>query len=233
MRPGAARRRGRMIRVLVADDQTLVRESFAVLLDLEPDIEVVGQASDGGQAVAVARRLHPDVVLMDIRMPNLDGVEATRRLVADPAAPRVLILTTFDTDEYLYDAMKAGASGFLLKDVRRGQLAEAVRTVVAGEALVAPQLTRRLIENFCRRRPRGGTPPAALERLTPRELEVLRFVARGFTNADIAATLVVGETTVKTHVGHILTKLGLSDRAQAVVLAYESGFVVAGEPPTS
>ena len=233
MRPGAARRRGRMIRVLVADDQTLVRESFAVLLDLEPDIEVVGQASDGAQAVAVARRLRPDVVLMDIRMPNLDGVEATRRLVADPAGPRVLILTTFDTDEYLYDAMKAGASGFLLKDVRRGQLAEAVRTVMAGEALVAPQLTRRLIENFCRRRPPGGTPPTVLKPLTPRELEVLRLVARGFTNADIAATLVVGETTVKTHVGHILTKLGLSDRAQAVVLAYESGFVVAGETTTT
>ncbi len=222
-----------MIRVLVADDQTLVRESFAVLLDLEPDIEVVGQASDGEQAVAAARRLHPDVVVMDIRMPNLDGVEATRRVLADPVAPRVLILTTFDADEYLYDAMKAGASGFLLKDVRRGQLAEAVRTVMAGEALVAPQLTRRLIEHFCRRRPRGETPPAALERLTSRELEVLRLVARGFTNADIAATLVVAETTVKTHVGHILTKLGLTDRAQAVVLAYESGFVVAGETTTS
>jgi DNA-binding NarL/FixJ family response regulator len=222
-----------MIRVLVADDQTLVRESFAVLLNLEPDIEVVGQACDGAQAVAAARRLHPDVVVMDIRMPNLDGVEATRRLVADPAGPRVLILTTFDTDEYLYDAMKAGASGFLLKDVRRGQLADAVRTVVAGESLVAPQLTRRLIETFCSRRPRGGTPPAALERLTARELEVLRLMARGSTNAQIAATLIVAETTVKTHVGHILTKLGLCDRAQAVVLAYESGFVVPGETTTS
>jgi DNA-binding NarL/FixJ family response regulator len=220
-----------MIRVLIADDQTLVRESFAVLLGMETDIEVVGQAGNGLEAVVQARKLRPDVVLMDIRMPHLDGLEATRCLLADPDPPRVLILTTFDNDEYLYDAMKAGASGFLLKDVRRGQLADAVRTVMADEALVAPQLIRRLIENFCRNRPAGSEPPAAVATLTPRELDVFRLVARGLNNAEIAANLFVAETTVKTHVAHILTKLGLNDRAQAVVVAYESRFVVPGDAP--
>ncbi|HEX3540860.1 MAG TPA: response regulator transcription factor [Acidimicrobiales bacterium] len=214
---------------MIADDQTLVRESFALLLDLEGVIEVVGQAGDGLEAVAIARSLRPDVVVMDIRMPNLDGLEATRRLMADPTPPRVLILTTFDSDENLYEAMKAGASGFLLKDVRRGQLAEAVRTVMAGEALVSPQITRRLIETFCHRRPVGCGVPEALSALTPRELEILRLVARGLTNNEIAATLFVGQTTVKTHVAHILTKLALKDRAQAVVVAYECGIAVPGE----
>lgn len=221
-----------MIRTLIADDQTLVRESFALLLDLEPDIEVVGQAGDGLEAVALARNLRPDVVVMDIRMPNVDGLEATRRLMADPAPPRVLILTTFDSDENLYMAMKAGASGFLLKDVRRGQLGEAVRTVIAGEALVAPAITRRLIETFCRRPLVGSGVPPALSALTTRELEILSLVARGLTNTEIAATLFVGQTTVKTHIAHILTKLDLKDRAQAVVTAYECGFAVPGESRT-
>jgi DNA-binding NarL/FixJ family response regulator len=219
-----------MIRVVIADDQTLVRESFALLLEIEADIEVVGQAGDGSQAIATTQSTCPDVVVMDIRMPNLDGLEATRRLMAEPDPPRVLILTTFDNDEYLYEAMKAGASGFLLKDVRRGQLAEAVRTVMAGEALVAPQITRRLIESFCHRPPTSSGTPAALKSLTSRELEVLRLVSRGLTNAEIAETLVVGQTTVKTHVAHILTKLGLKERAQAVVVAYECGFAIPGGP---
>jgi DNA-binding NarL/FixJ family response regulator len=222
-----------MTRVLIADDQTLVRESFAVLLDIEPDIDVVGQASDGLEAVAMARSLRPDVVVMDIRMPKLDGLEATRRLMANPAPPRVLILTTFDTDAYLYEAMKAGASGFLLKDVRRHQLAEAVRTVISGEALVAPQITRRLIENFCHRPPASSGVPPILATLTSRELETLRLVARGLTNTEIAETLIVGQTTVKTHVAHILNKLRLKDRAQAVVVAYECGFAVPGDAPTT
>lgn len=217
-----------MIRVLVADDQTLVREGLAMLVDIEPDIEVVGQAPDGQEALKLARQLKPDVVVMDIRMPVLDGLEATRRLMAEPVPPRVLVLTTFDLDENLFRAMKAGASGFLLKDVRRGQLAAAIRAVMAGDALIDPQITRRLIERFCLLPPPVSGTPEPLASLTERELEVLRLLAQGLSNTDIAAHLVVGVSTVKTHVAHILTKLHLAERAQAVVLAYETGFVVPG-----
>ncbi|MGY1807753.1 response regulator [Blastococcus sp. SYSU D00669] len=218
-----------MIRVLVADDQALIRDSFRLLLDLEPDLEVVGEAGDGREAVARARLLDPDVVLMDIRMPVLDGLAATQAITRAGLRAAVLILTTYDADEYLYDAMKAGAGGFLLKDVRREQLAAAIRTVAAGEALLHPSLTRRLVERFV-----GGPPPGrrpeALAALTERETEVLRLVGRGLSNAEIAAALHLGEATVKTHLGRVLVKLGLRDRVQAVVLAYESGLVRPGEP---
>jgi DNA-binding NarL/FixJ family response regulator len=217
-----------MIRVLIADDQALVRGGFRLILEAQKDIEVVGEAEDGRQAIALARELNPDVVLMDIRMPELDGLEATRRLVADGDAPRVLMLTTFGEDEYVYDAMKSGASGFLLKDVRPEQLAEAVRLVAAGDALLAPAITRRLVEEFVRRPPPGSGPPAELTLLTERELEVLKLIARGLSNAEIAAELFLSEATVKTHITHVLTKLNLRDRVQAVVLAYESGLVQAG-----
>jgi DNA-binding NarL/FixJ family response regulator len=218
------------IRVVIADDQALVRDGFGMILDAQPDIEVVAEASDGRQAIETARELRPDVVLMDIRMPEVDGIEATRRLMADgAAAPRVLMLTTFDQSEYVYEAMKAGASGFLLKDVRREELVNAVRVVAAGDALLAPTLTRRLIEDFVRRPPPGAVPAGAIAELTERESEVLRLVARGLSNAEIAAELVVSEATVKTHVARILSKLGLRDRIQAVVLAYETGFVQPGE----
>jgi DNA-binding NarL/FixJ family response regulator len=221
------------IRVLVVDDQGLVRAGFRMILEAQPDIEVVGEAADGLDAVAAARRLRPDVVLMDIRMPRLDGLEATRRLagpgVADPV--RVLILTTFDLDEYVFEALRAGASGFLLKDLPREDLVAAVRVVAAGDALLAPQVTRRLIEEFARRPPpAGGRDPEALEALTARERETLELLARGLTNAELAEALYVSEHTVKTHVGNVLAKLGLRDRIHAVILAYEVGLVQPGQP---
>ena len=216
-----------MIDVLVADDEAIVRDGLRVLIELADDLRVVGEAADGLQAVELVRELHPDVVLLDIRMPHMDGIEATRTLMALPSPPRVLVLTTFDRNEYLYDAMKAGASGFLLKDTRRAQLVDAIRTVAAGEQLVAPSITRRLIEEFCRH-PSPDERPAGLDALTAREVEVLTLVARGLTNAEIASTLVVAETTVKTHIARILAKLGLRDRTQAVVTAYEHGLVRPG-----
>jgi DNA-binding NarL/FixJ family response regulator len=217
-----------MIRVLIADDQALVRTGFRVILDAEPDLEVVGEAGDGREAVELVPQKRPDVVLMDIRMPNLDGIEATRRLTALPRAPRVLMLTTFDLDEYVYEALRAGASGFLLKDAGADELLHAVRVVAGGEALLSPSITRRLIADYARRPP-ASEQPAALAELTPRELEVLRMLARGLSNGEIARDLVLGEATVKTHVARVFQKLDLHDRAQAVVLAYETGLVVPGE----
>ncbi|QFZ23108.1 response regulator [Saccharothrix syringae] len=213
-----------MIKVLVADDQEMVREGFSALLDAQPDIEVVGSAGDGAEAVALARRLAPDVVLMDIRMPGTDGLTATRLLADDPV--RVLVLTTFDLDDYVYEALRAGASGFLLKHAPAGDLLAAVRVVARGEALLAPSVTKRLIEDFVRSRPVRAVRPAALDVLTERETEVLRLVAQGLSNGEIAGHLVLAEQTVKTHVSRVLTKLGLRDRAQAVIAAYESGLVV-------
>ena len=215
-----------MIRVVVADDQALVREGLVLLAGAAVDVTVVGEAADGVEAVAAARQLKPDVVLMDVRMPALDGIAATRELCADDDGPRVLMLTTFDLDEYVYDALSAGASGFLLKDVAAETLFDAVRVVAAGDALLAPTVTRRLIDEFARLRPRLATPPTRLAELTPRETEVLRLVAEGLSNAEIAERLVVTEETVKTHVSRVLQKLGLRDRTQAVVAAYESGLVV-------
>jgi DNA-binding NarL/FixJ family response regulator len=217
-----------VIRVLIADDQALVRGGFRMILDAQKDVEVVGEASDGREALAQARELDPDVVLMDIRMPELDGLEATRQLVSGDGSARVLMLTTFDLDEYVYEAMKAGASGFLLKDVRPEQLAEAVRVVAAGDSLLAPAITQRLIAEFVRRPPPGSGAPAELSELTERELEVLKLIARGLSNSEIASELFVSEATVKTHVTHVLSKLKLRDRVQAVVLAYESGLVLPG-----
>jgi DNA-binding NarL/FixJ family response regulator len=217
-----------VIRVLIADDQALVRGGFRMILEAQKDMEVVGEASDGREAVAQAEELRPDVVLMDIRMPELDGLEATRRLVRGDGAPRVLMLTTFDLDEYVYEAMKAGASGFLLKDVRPEQLAEAVRVVAAGDSLLAPAITQRLIEEFVRRPPPGSGPPAEVAQLTQREVEVLKLVARGLSNTEIASSLFLSEATVKTHLTHIFSKLSLRDRVQAVVFAYESGLVLPG-----
>jgi DNA-binding NarL/FixJ family response regulator len=218
------------IKILIADDQALVRGGMRMILEVDPGIEVVGEAADGREAVEAVRLYRPDVVLMDVRMPNMDGIAATRRiLAAGSGAPRVLILTTFDLDEYVYDAMKAGAGGFLLKNAPPDQLVEAVWCVARGEALLAPDITRRLIEHYVSA-PRAGTePPAELEDLTERELEVLRLIAGGASNAEIAATLYIGEGTVKTHVSRVLAKLGLRDRVQAVVLAYESGLVRAGQ----
>jgi DNA-binding NarL/FixJ family response regulator len=217
-----------MIRVLIADDQALVRAGFHAILESQDDIEVAGEATDGQEAVELAREVRPDVVLMDIRMPGLDGIEATRLLLRGDGAPKVLMLTTFDLDEYLYEAMRAGASGFLLKDVPREQLINAVRTVAQGDALLAPALVRRLVEDFVRRPPPGMRVPPQIQELSERELEVLKFVARGLSNAEIAKTLFLSEATVRTHVGHILSKLRLRDRVQAVVLAYESGLVTPG-----
>ena len=215
------------IRIIVADDHQVVRAGFAALLETQPDFAVVGTACDGVEAVKIARELRPDVALMDVRMPNMDGIEATRQLTESGAGPRILILTTFDLDEYVYDALCAGASGFLLKDVTAERLFDAVRVVAAGEALLAPTVTRRLISEFTRLRPRAAaSPPVVLGALTPRETEVLKLVAEGLSNPEIAARLVVTEETVKTHVSRVLSKLGLRDRTQAVVTAYESGLVV-------
>ena len=245
-----------VIRVVVADDHQVVRSGYAALLDTQPDFTVVGTACDGAEAVRICREARPDVVLMDVRMPQMDGIEATKRLLgsgrrdeaaatyADPTgmtsttsttaadvygSPRVLVLTTFDLDEYVYDALRAGASGFLLKDVTAERLFEAVRVVASGEALLAPSVTRRLISEFAQLRPKqDGAPKVALAALTPRETQVLRLVAEGLSNPEIAARLVVTEETVKTHVSRVLAKLGLRDRTQAVVAAYESGLVVPG-----
>jgi DNA-binding NarL/FixJ family response regulator len=217
-----------MIRVLIADDQALVRGGFRSILDGQDDIEVVGEAEDGNEAVEAAGRLRPDVVLMDVRMPGVDGIEATRRIAALGLDARVLVLTTFDVDDYVYEAMKAGASGFLLKSAPPRQLAEAVRTIAAGDALLAPSVTRRLVEQFVKRPPPGAAVPPGLETLTERELDVLRVLARARSNAEIAAELFVSEATVKSHVNRLLGKLDLRDRAQAIVLAYESGLVEPG-----
>jgi DNA-binding NarL/FixJ family response regulator len=219
-----------VIRVLIADDQALVRGGFGLIVDAQPDMTVVGEAADGADAVDKALALTPDVVLMDIRMPGVDGLEATRRLVRSaPKSVRVLILTTFDLDEYVYEAMRAGASGFLVKDVPPAELAHGVRTVAAGDALLSPSVVGRLLAQFVRRPPPGQRTPPALAELTERELEVLRLLARGRSNAEIAAELVVSDATVKTHVTHVLQKLRLRDRVQAVVLAYETGLVQPGD----
>jgi DNA-binding NarL/FixJ family response regulator len=217
-----------MIRVLIADDQSLVRAGFRMLLKAEPDIEVVGEANDGAEAVAQAEALAPDVVLMDIRMPGVNGIEATARITASSIGSRVLVLTTFDLDEYVYESLRAGASGFLLKDAPEQHLIAAIRIAADGGATFAPSVTQRLIEEFSRRAT-PGEPPPGLAELTARELEVLLLLARGFSNNEIAAELVVSEHTVKTHVASILSKLQLRDRVQAAVLAYESGLVQPGE----
>ncbi len=220
---------GAAIRCLIADDQTMVRESFAAILSAQPGITVAGQAGDGMQAVAQVRRLRPDVVLMDVRMPVMNGLAAVRELLSGgQPRSRVIMLTTFDLDEYVYEALRAGASGFLLKDATTAELVHAVRVVAAGDALLAPSVTRRLIADFARqhrdRRPR----PGALDELTPRETEVLRLIARGLSNAEISDTLVIADDTTKSHIRHILAKLNLRDRAQAVVIAYETGLVTPG-----
>jgi DNA-binding NarL/FixJ family response regulator len=218
------------VRILIADDQALVRAGFKMILDAEADLDVVGEASDGADAVAMANALEPDVVLMDIRMPELDGIEATSRIIAAAGdrPVRVLMLTTFDLNEYVYEALRAGASGFLLKDVPPEQLAAGIRVVADGEALLAPSITRRLIQEFAEAAPAIPVPPPGMDELTARELEVFKLVARGLSNAEIAAELIVSDTTVKTHVARMLMKLGLRDRVQAVIYAYESGLVRPG-----
>ena len=221
-----------MIRVLVVDDQALVRGGFGMILAAQPDMEIVGMAEDGARAVALAADLTPDVVLMDVRMPVMDGLEATRRILTDPATPiKVVMLTTFDLDEYVYDALLAGASGFLLKETRPEVLADAVRTVAGGEALLAPTVLRRLVDKHAT--PRAATDQQRLAALTEREVEVLRLIGRGASNSEIARILWVAESTVKTHVTRIFGKLGLRDRVQAVVLAYETGLVRPGETATA
>ena len=215
------------IRVLIADDQALIRGGFRMILDAQDDIEVVGEAIDGRDAVELFRRVTPEVVVMDVRMPSMDGIEATKRLTAADPPARVLILTMFDLDEYVFEALRAGASGFLLKDRPPEELVEAVRVVASGEALLSPSVTRRLIEEFAKRRD-APTPPRELDELTDREREVLVLMGQGLSNSEIAESLFVAETTVKTHVGHVLQKLRLRDRVQAVVLAYESGLVQPG-----
>jgi DNA-binding NarL/FixJ family response regulator len=219
-----------VIRVLVADDQAAVRAGFAALIASEDDMDVVGEVTNGREAVDLARRVFPQVVLMDIRMPELDGIEATRLICADPSLPsaRVLVLTTFDLDEYVYSALRAGASGFLLKDAGPGELLQAIRTVAAGDALIAPSVTRRLIAEFVNR-PQQQRQPLQLEGLTERELEVLRLVAAGLGNSEIARRLFISPLTVKTHVARILGKLGCHDRAQLVAVAYETGLITPGE----
>jgi DNA-binding NarL/FixJ family response regulator len=214
-------------RVLLCDDQALVRSGFRMILEARPEFEVVGEAEDGRRAIELARRLLPDVILMDVRMPVLDGVEATRRLVEGGSAARVLILTTYDVDEYVYEAIRAGASGFLLKDVRPDQLAEAIRVVAQGDALLAPSVTRRLLDRFAETLPGAvdARPRADLSALSERELQILRLLAGGLSNAELARELFLSETTVKSHVSSVLRKLGLRDRVQAVVLAYEAGLV--------
>jgi DNA-binding NarL/FixJ family response regulator len=220
-----------VIRVLIVDDQSLVRAGFRMILESEEDVEVVGEAADGAEALEAVAELSPDVILMDVRMPNVDGLEATRRLLEGKSeGPRVLILTTFDLDEYVYEALRVGASGFLLKDTPPEQLVEAIHVVSNGDALLSPVITRRVIEEFVRRPPESvRKPPPELEELTVRELEMLRYVARGLSNAEIAKEAYVSETTVKTHIAHILMKLHLRDRVQAVVFAYENGVVAPGD----
>jgi DNA-binding NarL/FixJ family response regulator len=222
------------IRVFVVDDQALVRAGFRMILEAEPDLVVAGEAADGAEAVARIIADQPDVVLMDVRMPGTDGIEATRRILSDPgrAAVRVIMLTTFDMDEYVYDALRAGASGFVLKDVPPEELVEGIRAVHTGRSLLSPSITRRMIEAYLDRAP-SGPPPGITDALTPREREILGLLGRGLSNAEIAATLVVSETTVKTHVGRVLMKLGLRDRVQAVIFAYESGVVTVGRPPAT
>ena len=224
------------IRVLLVDDQSLIRTGFRMILDAEEDIEVVGESADGTQAIASVNRFNPDVVLMDIRMPEMDGIEATRRIVSassEDRPVRVLMLTTFDLDEYVYDALRAGASGFLLKDVPADQLVNGIRLVAAGDSLLAPSVTRRLIEEFSRTVAADATPPPSFDDLTARELEVLKLIARGMSNAEIAEELIVSATTVKTHVTRVLLKLGVRDRVQAVVAAYENGLVAPGARPAA
>jgi DNA-binding NarL/FixJ family response regulator len=216
------------IRVLVADDQALVRAGFRMIVEDHEDMQVVAEAGDGAEAIGLAHRTLPHVVLMDIRMPNMDGIEATRRLTAQDSAPRVVILTTFDLDEYVYNALGAGASGFLLKDLPPAELVSAIRVVAQGDALLAPSVTRRLIEQFVRARP-AAKAAQLLDGLSDRELEVLRLVAQGMSNAEIAGTLLLGESTIKTHVGHLLDKLGVRDRVQLAIYAYESGLAQPGD----
>ncbi len=219
------------VRILLVDDQALIRAGFRMILEAEDDLEVVGECGDGTQAIDSVKRFAPDVVLMDIRMPEMDGIEATRRIVGGngETAVKVLMLTTFDLDEYVYDALRAGASGFLLKDVPADQLVAGIRLVAQGDALLAPSVTRRLIQEFSRSSRGRGERPAGLDELTPREAEVFKLMARGMSNAEIAGDLIVSETTVKTHVARILMKLEVRDRVQAVVLAYEAGVVAPGD----
>jgi DNA-binding NarL/FixJ family response regulator len=220
-----------MLGVLIADDQALMRAGFRMILEAEPDLEVVGEATTGHEAVAEAGRLRPDVVLMDVRMPEMDGIEATRRLLDGNGDTKVVMLTTFDMDEYVYEALRAGASGFLVKDVPPEQLIAGIRSVASGDALLAPSVTQRLIQEFVRRPPDGiRTPSPELSGLTAREVEVLQMMARGLSNGEIASELFVSEATVKTHVAHLLSKLGVRDRVQAVVFAYESCVVAPGDP---
>jgi DNA-binding NarL/FixJ family response regulator len=219
------------IKVLIADDQALVRADFRMILETDPDVRVVAEADEGAEAVEAALRTRPDIALMDIRMPGMDGLEATRRIMAAPSPPRVLILTTFDLDEYVFDALTSGASGFLLKDVAPEQLLAGIRIIAQGDSLLSPSVTRRLIESFVRDGRHTREPPPVLDELTPRELEILQLVARGLSNSEIAAQLVVSSTTIKTHVARVLMKLALRDRIQAVVFAYENGVIRPGAEP--